>query len=275
MATYQSSNQHLCILVGSIAASGTCSFAVTDRSVSNTYVGKSNWEADAFSSVSIAGLYAVDQLLSEAEIFKITSKMYQGGDTLQACETCPADTLSLQGSTSETDCECLAGSYKSMNMADSKALTLVPGRAEISTLANRGYFLGTTTAVFDPTAGPPGANGAVTFDRVSEQHIDGGAHTFDIATHGFTAVLVVMFTGTPVSNERVFDFGNGRRDNNIYIIRAGTGTQLKFAIWNGASGCYLSSIEGTLVQDTWLTVVATYNPNDTTMRLRVGNNIAT
>jgi len=38
--------------------------------------------------------------------------------------------------------------------------------------------------------------GALTFDRTLEQFIDGGAHSFDIASNGgFTAVAVVKFTG--------------------------------------------------------------------------------
>jgi len=91
------------IRVGDNIVSTTCATARTDRIVSNTSVGKSNWGVDPYSSVSIAGLYAVDQLLSEAEIAKITSKMYQGEDTLQACQMCPANTLSLQGSRSVAD----------------------------------------------------------------------------------------------------------------------------------------------------------------------------
>jgi len=162
-----------------------------------------------------------------------------------------------------------------VNVADSRALTLVPGRSQISTLENRDFVLGTNTAVFDGTAGPDGSKGAVTFDRVSSQYIDGGAHTFNLATNGFTAVLVVMFMGTPVTNERVVDFGNGQRDNNTLIVRSGTTTAFKISIWNADSACYPNSILGTLVQDTWLTVVVTYNPNDMTMRLQIGDNAAT
>jgi len=51
-------------------------------------VGKSNVTGDAFLQADIAGLYAVDAVLSEAEISKIVGKMYQGADTLQACQTC-------------------------------------------------------------------------------------------------------------------------------------------------------------------------------------------
>jgi len=55
-------------------------------------VGKSNWANDVYSQASFAGLYAVDAVLSEAEISDIVSKMYQGGDTLQACPTCAGNT---------------------------------------------------------------------------------------------------------------------------------------------------------------------------------------
>jgi len=104
VATYGSKSKTLELRVGSASISTVCTTARLDRVVSRTYVGRSNWPLDAYSQGSIAGLYAVDQLLSDSEISKITSEMYQGEDTLQACETCPANTWSLQGSMSVADC---------------------------------------------------------------------------------------------------------------------------------------------------------------------------
>jgi len=112
---YTSGTKIMELRIGSNSVSATCAVARTDRQVVNTYVGKSNWAGDVYLQGSIAGLYAVDAALSEAEISSIISKMYQGEDTLQACQTCQGSSVSLQGSTSEADCECLAGSYKSEN----------------------------------------------------------------------------------------------------------------------------------------------------------------
>jgi len=58
--------------------------ARTERTISLTYVGKSAW-SDPYLSGSIAGLYAVDALLTEPEIVVVISRMNAGEDTLQAC----------------------------------------------------------------------------------------------------------------------------------------------------------------------------------------------
>jgi len=119
-----------------------CSTPRTDRSVFNTYVGKSNW-ADAYFQGRIAGLYAVDTLLSEAEIMEVIDSIYTGDDGLQTCATCPASAQSPQGSTTAAECTCLAGSYKSETPEESsnRALVVVPGRAQLSTLAGRNIDL--------------------------------------------------------------------------------------------------------------------------------------
>jgi len=88
MATYASSSRNIKLRAGNVTVSGTCSFAVTDRVFSKTYIGRSNWAGDTYSKGSIVCLYAVDALLSEAEISDISDKMYRGEDTLQSCQTC-------------------------------------------------------------------------------------------------------------------------------------------------------------------------------------------
>jgi len=90
--------------VGNSIVSTNCAVAREDRIVSKTYVGRSSSAADAYSQLNVAGLYAVDALLSEAEISKITSRMYRGDDSLEVCQTCPSNSLSLQGSMSAADC---------------------------------------------------------------------------------------------------------------------------------------------------------------------------
>jgi len=154
VATYESSSRKMKLRAGNVTVSGTCSFAVTDRVFSTTYVGRSNWAGDTYSKGSIAGLYVVDALLSEAEIADISGKMYRGEDTLQSCQSCYGDSTSLQGSLSTADCQCQAGAYNTASEADKRAISLVSGRAQFSTLANRDLVLYKPTAVFDSTAGP-------------------------------------------------------------------------------------------------------------------------
>jgi len=101
---YTSTTKIMELRIGSNSVSATCAVARTDRQVVNSYVGKSNWANDVYLQGSIAGLYAVDPALSEAEISSIISKMYQGEDTLQTCQTCLSNGISLQGSTSVTNC---------------------------------------------------------------------------------------------------------------------------------------------------------------------------
>jgi len=167
-----------------------------DRVASITIIGKTNRAEVSYSQASIAGLCAVDALLSEAEIFKISRRMYRGDDNLQACQNCAGNTSSLQGSVSDADCECAPGTYKSVSEADKRAISLDSGSTQLSTMANRGLVFFTDTSVFNSTSGPIGSKGAVTFNRTLSQHIDGGTHTFNIVSNGgFTAVVLVKFTG--------------------------------------------------------------------------------
>jgi len=106
-----------------------CSTHRVDRSVTITYVGKDNWNTNYLSG-SIAGLYAVDALLTEAEIATVIARINAGEDTLQSCGACPDDGFEpgtgkvsarsscqfcplhsdpLQGITNINGCQCSAG----------------------------------------------------------------------------------------------------------------------------------------------------------------------
>jgi len=142
---------------------------------------------------------------------------------VKSCSTCFSNAFSLQGSTASSACECLAGAYKYTSAFSNRAIVLVPGRgAQFSTLANRNQRLFEATAMFDSTAGPPGSKGAVTFDRGFSQYLDGGTHTFNVATNGgFTIVSVVKFSGAAAMGERILDFGKGTDNDNVIIYRYG------------------------------------------------------
>jgi len=122
-----------------------------------------------------------------------------------------------------------------------------------------------------PTGGP-GGGGMLTFDRMQGAFLDGGAHTFNIASNwGFTLVAVVKFTGGVSGWERIIDFGNGFAHDNIHLMRSWTTSELMFSISNGNEMCERSTTHGPIIQDTWITIVARYTATDKTMHLRVGD----
>ena len=87
-------------------------------------VSQTNWRAEYFSGI-IAGIYAVDALLSETETLEIASRMYRGEDTSmsnctcgadywdmehQDCKICPTNSsIQKQNSKDIRDCQCNAG----------------------------------------------------------------------------------------------------------------------------------------------------------------------
>jgi len=72
---------------------------------------------------------------------------------VKSCSSCMANAVLLQGSTAETACECRADAYKSTSESNSRAIALVPRRAQFSSLANRNQSFYAPTAVFDRTLG--------------------------------------------------------------------------------------------------------------------------
>ena len=155
--------------------------------------------------------------------------------------------------------------------SNTRAIALFPVQAQLSTFANRNQRLHTATAIFDSTAGPSGSTGAVTFDRASSQYIDGGPHTFDIASNGgFTAVVVFKLTGGIAANERIFNFANGPSEDNIMIARVGNSNDVWFAINNGDARCNVKLVNG-YVQNSWQTIVASYDSSTDIMHLQVGS----
>jgi len=265
MATYRHSDMAMTLTVGSTVKTGVCSFVMADRVVTNTYVGKS-WMNDPYSQISIGNVYAVDALLSTAEIAAIVGRMQRGEDALQECAACPVNTYGPGAAAA-----LALNQPRPVNAVTARALALTPGRAQLATLATRATRPGVTTAVFDPAAGvPPDGTGAVRFVRANSQFLDGGAHTFNIASNGgFTVVAMVMLTGSVGSSERMVNFGSGQSDNNIMLARVTSTTNLWFAIDNTAASCGVQ-LDGVLVQNTWLTIVGTYSSVTNRIEVRVG-----
>jgi hypothetical protein len=68
----------------------SCS-ALTDRTVTRTYIAKTNWASRDHFNGHIAGLYAVDALLTPAQIAALIASMYAGADPQRdVCRACPA-----------------------------------------------------------------------------------------------------------------------------------------------------------------------------------------
>ena len=107
---YTASTRIMELRIASNIYTFTCATARTNRNVAHTYVGKSNWASDPYSSMSLAGLYAIDAVLPEAKIAALIARMHRGEDPMQACAACPARATSSQGSVGEGSCGCAAGS---------------------------------------------------------------------------------------------------------------------------------------------------------------------
>jgi len=116
--------------------------------------------------------------------------------------------------------------------------------------------------------------GSAAFARASQQFLNGGSRELRIASNGgFTAVAVFKFTSSAGPWERIFDLASGPSANNLMLIRQSNSAILQFVIQNTDEDCNTVSATGTIPQDVWTTVVATYHPTASatgTVRLQVG-----
>lgn len=58
-----------------LIASGTTTIAITDRTITTSYVGRSNWSADTYLNGQMAGLYVFDRLLSYNEMISLGNSL--------------------------------------------------------------------------------------------------------------------------------------------------------------------------------------------------------
>jgi len=77
---------------------------VTDRTVTHTNIGSDVLGSAARLQGRVAGLFAVDQVLSHSEIAGLFARMSAGDDTIQPCATCPAGTTSSPDSMGPNSC---------------------------------------------------------------------------------------------------------------------------------------------------------------------------
>jgi len=76
VAKYPSATMTMELRVGSVVDVQTNTALRTDRSVDLTYIGRSSRAQDPYLSGKIAGLYALDALLSDVEISELSNKIY-------------------------------------------------------------------------------------------------------------------------------------------------------------------------------------------------------
>ena len=79
---------------GAVVGTATASAALTDRTLTNTYVGKSNW-ADTDLNADMAGLLVVDQYLDLTTAVAHADSMEAGTHSAAGaliCTSCPAGT---------------------------------------------------------------------------------------------------------------------------------------------------------------------------------------
>jgi len=215
----------------------------------------------------IAGLYAVDALLSTVQIAALNASMFAGADPQRdVCRACPAGEVPGSGGACGVPVAtgCPAGYAPSLvpPAVLARAIALVPGAGSPPRLASLAARAAAHTRVIAdatlPTlsaAGGPGGSGAVVFDRAQEQYLDGGAQTFLVATNGgFTAVMVVMFTDT-ATLDYVMAFSD-TSTNSVQVMRLNDG--IRGFVRGDGGMCAVSSNVST-AQDTWMTIVLKYD----------------
>jgi hypothetical protein len=104
----------------------------------------------------------------------------------------------------------------------------------------------------------------VSFSASSQQHlVSTSPMNLTFATTGFSAIVIMKFTGTPQAWERIFDFGNGAVNNNVLLARNGTANQVYLSFFNGGSEVFRVTVATGLSQDTWYVFSIIYNTNNT------------
>ena len=180
-----------------------------------------------------------------------------------ACSQCPVPSISFSGSTA-----CMCGPWGTSN-----EVALLHSTAQFESRQNRfSTPVLPDTPRFEKNGGPgPSGRGtsAVVFNSASDL-LNAGSLSMDIGTNGFTAVAVVKFTAV-VEWQRIFEFGPIDDNlNNVFVIRQGTGTSLRFVIRNGPHLCYAVS-DACIVEDTWQILVAQYNASNSVITVRMGD----
>jgi hypothetical protein len=95
-------------------------------------------------------------------------------------------------------------------------------------------------------------NGAL-FTRTNQQYVQLPTLQVDKPNFndGFTVTTWAKFSGTPGSWERIFDFGRGENQNNIFLGRYGTSNNLVLGIHEGTAGEQYLTATGAISDTNW------------------------
>jgi len=191
---------------------------------------------------------------------------------VQTCRLCPQTLGSVQSSVSGSACQCPSGTFKFISTANTRAMALVPGRAQFSTLDNRTSRTFAATAPYNESAGPQIKSGAITFDRGLNQYLDGGPQDFNVSTNGgFTAIIVCMFKTTSVDTENTILLGFQGANNERILMSRKSQVRIQLYFRNmGGYACNLWSLPE-IVENQWLTIVATYTNATRTISIKIGD----
>ena len=105
---------------------------------------------------------------------KVNKMAMRAALVVMTCTGCADGTLSVAGTTSLSSCVCPANYERQIGAVRTRSILLVPNSMQFSTVANRNSLLTSSSAVWDSTAGPPGSQGALTFDSTKQQWVNGG-----------------------------------------------------------------------------------------------------
>ena len=248
---YRASTGEWWFTVNGVAASAeTASASLVDRTVSLTYMGRSQWWDDAYFNGDIAGVFVVDEYLSTDATSALADAMVRGVDLTSTPVTTPTQT---------SDGSSIPGCSVTSSAACARFFALVLARPSFSSVSTRASApVGSAILpVYNALGGPQG-KGHVTFDRTKSQYLDAGPRTLNIATNGgLTIVVVARFTGTPAYWERIIELASGPNDHMV-VGRWETSTNLNFEVYDGSTLAVLASSTGVIVQNSWLTAVVRY-----------------
>jgi hypothetical protein len=111
----------------------------------------------------------------------------------------------------------------------------------------------------------------VVFNRANTNFLQLPSSTLTFTTTGMSFLAAVKFTGTPGDNERVFEFATATNGSNtFYISRSGTSSTLRCAASNATTQVGIIDGVGSIVQDAWTVIAATYSFTTSTIILYQG-----
>ena len=270
-----------------LVANGEATALVTDRTVTSSIVGRpvTGWASPLDINGSIQGLYVYDRALADEEITNLSVDRFGAnfgavrGFSLQRLFTTYAGPVVRVRRSSDSYeqafwADTLSGTLLSSALAkrftdlDTSSRVLVG--SEVSSWGSPIAFVGTTGTRPDYVS----ADDVVRFSRANSDYLNAGTQSFPISTNGgFTAVVMVRFSGTLGSWERVFDWSSTGGVDGIFLNRNQSTSTLQFAISNGATSIIDLRAPGAIVQNELALVVVRYRKSDNSAQIYKNNEL--